>query len=268
MDILTVLFYQPIYNLLMILYRSFGGDLGLAIISVALISRIVTYPLTRRQIKFAEKSREMNTKVKEIKEKYKNNKDKQNEEMLKLQSEFLPGQLSGCLTIIVQAILLLTILNVVRNLFETQGAGFADVAYSFVPIFGTGEIPNTIFLGIIDLAKSPAIIGYDNILVVAPYILLAVCVGLGQYFSTKILMGSQSKNETDSKNKKSKSKNVEEVPDFSEIMQKSTQQTMVILPLIVGFASLSFPAGLSLYWTIQSAFVIIQQMVIHRLNKA
>src|SRR5690348_2310189 len=102
MDIFTVLLYQPIYNLLVVFYRLFGNDLGLAIIAIALLMRLVLFPLTMRQTKMAETSREFNVKLKELREKYKDDKDKLNTEMAKLQSQYLPGQLNGCLSLILQ----------------------------------------------------------------------------------------------------------------------------------------------------------------------
>ena len=95
MDIFTVLFHQPIFNLLVVFYRLFGEDLSLALIGLAVFSRLITLPITFRQVRMAEQSQEFNAKVKQVKEKYKNNKDKESKELMKLQQEFLPSQLAG-----------------------------------------------------------------------------------------------------------------------------------------------------------------------------
>jgi len=45
MDIFTALTYQPIYNLLIVFYRLFSDNLALALIAIALISRLITVPV-------------------------------------------------------------------------------------------------------------------------------------------------------------------------------------------------------------------------------
>lgn len=269
MDIFTVLIYQPIYNLVVVLYNLFGGDLGLAIITIALLSRIITIPVTMRQIKMSEQSRELNAKIKAIKEKYKNNKEKQNQEMMKVQSEYLPGQIAGCLPIIVQFVILINIYSVINDLFHNFPAGFNHVAYGFVPQFAADATINGMFLGL-DLKTVPGNIINNGVLAVLPFLVLSALVALTQYFSGKVLMGINTpdkKEEEAKKAKQKKGKKDESAPDFAEIMQQSTKQTMFILPLLLLFTSLNFPAGLSLYWTVQNGFVIIQQLVTKKLRQ-
>ncbi len=280
MDIFTILFYQPIYNLVIVLYRVFGGDLGLAIIAIALLSRLITLPITLRQIKMAESNKEFNEKVKSVKELHKNDKERQSQELMKVQSQYLPSQLAGCLPLILQFIFLINILNVVRDIISNNAGSFNNMAYGFVPQLAANQAINTSFLGVVNLATTPAQIGYNNLMAVAPYIILSLLVGVTQYLSNQILMGMRTKKEEGEKTKdqglKTKDKDKQkklgkdgkpsQPEDFGEIMQQSTKQTMLILPVLLVFMSLNFPAGLSLYWTVQSGFVIIQQLVMERLK--
>lgn len=273
MDIFTILFYQPIYNLVVVLYRAFGGDLGLAIIAIAVISRAVTIPITRRQIKMAEQNKEMNEKMKEIKQKHKNDQEKQNQEMAALSAEYLPRQVAGCLPFLIQMVFLISIYQVVDSLINSP-LKFNEVAYSFVQGFLEGQPINKAFLGIIDLGQSPAGIGYNSLLAVAPYIVLAILVVITQYFSMKVMTGRNKKKTEDIQNSEGKSpkgkkKHVADDPrdDMAEAMEQATRQTMLIFPFMIGFMSLNFAAGLSLYWTVQSGFVIIQQLFTDYLSK-
>lgn len=276
MDLGVILFYQPVFNLLVIFYRLFGGDLALAIITIAFLSRLVTFPLTMRQIKMAESNQDFNDKVKEIRKKYKDDQEKQTQELMKVQSEYLPGQMSGCVGMIFQVIILINIFNVIRNLVADGVSAFNLVAYPFVPLFDQAAEINKNFLGIINLGQSAAGIGFDDIAIVLPYVLLAVAVGVTQFFSARILMGLRKKRTPktedkakDKKNKKKKKKESDVEPeDFGEIMQRSTQQTMLIMPVLLFFSAMNFPAALGIYWTVQSGFVIIQQLVIdYLINK-
>jgi YidC/Oxa1 family membrane protein insertase len=276
MDIFTVLIYQPIYNLLVALYRLFGNDLGLAIIAVAVLLRILMLPLTSKQIKMAEKSREFNEQIKELKDKYKNDKEKLNAEMIKLQSQYLPGQLNGCLSLIVQLILIINIYNVVSNLFSDKGIEtFNSLAYNFVHPFEPGASINGNFLGIVDLQTVGNTLS-DDFTRFLPYLALALMAGAAQYYSSKFLMGlrnkrmvkpeksSQAKKET--KNKKNSKHETPEPADFTAIMERSNRQTMVVFSALLVFMSLTLPAGLSLYWTVQSGLVIIQQLALERIQ--
>jgi len=85
MQIFHVLFYEPTFNLLIFLYDIIG-NLGLAIIVLAVISRLITWPLTRRQVKTAEKNKVFQQEVAKIKKKYKSNQEKQAQELAKVQA--------------------------------------------------------------------------------------------------------------------------------------------------------------------------------------
>lgn len=262
MNILTVLFYQPIYNAIVVLYRFFDNDLGLAIIVIALLARLILLPFTVRQVKMAELSREFSEKSKEIRKKYKKNKEKQQEELMKLQSEYLPAQVSGCLPLIFQLIFFINLYSVIRNIVSKGGEGFNSIAYSFVPQFAEGKVFNTNFFGI-DLSTSANELSISDTKVI-PYILLVTLVGATQFLSMKVMINLRKSKNVNAKTVEPKNKkDATAADDFSEILEQSTRQTMFLLPAIFTFFAYSLPAGLSLYWTVQSSFVIIQQLILH-----
>lgn len=269
----NTLFYEPVFNLLIILYRALGENLGLAIIGIALISRVLLFPLTMKQIRMAESSKEFAEKSKEIKKKYHNNKEKQQEALLKLQREYLPQQLSGCLPLIFQLILFINVYSVIKNITGEGAKTFADAAYSFVPKFAENEAVNTDFFGIVDLHKTASEVGSSSTDII-PYLVLIIFVGLTQYFSVRVLQGLRNSREDKAKEaslnvrkeKNKRNKKEPEPDDFADIVQQSTKQAMMIMPFMIMFVAYSLPSGLALYWTIQSSFVIIQQLVVHRIH--
>lgn len=215
----------------------------------------------------SESSREFNDKANEIKKRFKNNKEKQNQELMKLQSEYLPKQLAGCLPLIFQFIFFINMYNVIRNIINEGAIGFNKVAYSFVPVFEEGYKIHTSFFGIMNLDQSANQLSFTDPKII-PYLVVIFLVGLSQYLSTKILMGMRKKNENEDKAKskeKNKTKKANEPEDFSQIMEQSTKQAMFLLPIMIAFISYSLPSGLGIYWTAQSTFVIIQQFVTQRL---
>ncbi len=128
-SLIHTIFYQPIFNLLMLSY-TWTGSLGLAIIIIAGLSKIVTIPLTRKQLKSSEQLVEFQKLQEQIRKKYKKNKEKLNEELAKLGAKFLPVQLGGCLPMIITIVLLLQIRSVVINLVDRGFHAFNEVAYS------------------------------------------------------------------------------------------------------------------------------------------
>lgn len=248
--------------------------MGWGIIAVAALSRLVTYPITKTQIKSAQKGKEFQTKYEKLKKKYAKNKEKLNEELAKLQARYLPGQLAGCLPIIILIVFLIQVRNVIRALVENGAEAFNEVAYPFISKFAEGTIINLHFLGI-DLSKVATDFSWSDHAIV-PYVALAVLVGLTQLVSTQILTGVKTfgaiKDKPGSKKevKKGKKKG-EEAPDMSEIMTMANKQMMFMFPVLTVITSLGywggakiFPSGISLFWTIQSLFVIIQQLLMNR----
>jgi len=182
-----ILFYQTTFNILIVFYRLVGNNLGWAIVIVAILTRVVTYPITRTQIKSAQKGKEFQQKYEALKKKYGKNKEKLNEELAKLQAKYLPGQLAGCLPIIVLIIFLIQVRNVIRAIVEQGGEAFNSVAYPFISKFSEGAVINLQFLGL-DLSKVAADFSWSDSAII-PYVILALLVGIAQLVSTQILTG-------------------------------------------------------------------------------
>lgn len=272
MDITITLLYQPIFNLIVVFYRFFGENLGVAIILIALLSRLITVPILVKQRKSMVKNREFTEKRKELEKKHKNNKEVLDKEMMALNSEYLPGQLAGCLPIILQLIFFINVYQVITNLIMHGAEAFNSLAYPAVGQFPSGYQLNYSFLGIFDLGKAPANFSSDG-LVFLPYLILMILVGITQYYSMKITMNmsktnpAADKTKTKEDKKKDKSKSNPASEDFAEILQQSTQQTMLLFPVLYTFLSYNFQAGLAIYWIVQSGFVIIQQFYISWLDR-
>jgi YidC/Oxa1 family membrane protein insertase len=282
MDLFTVLFYQPIFNLLVILYRAFGGNLGLAIIAVGILVRLIMFPLTLRQAKSMPKNMQTREKMNELKELYKDDKETLNKEMIKLNSESMPYVLQGCLQLILQLIVFINVDRVIRGAFGGTGVGeFNALAYPFVPGFAEGEQFNSNFLGIFDLSQTPAAANAQGGTIALIYLAVVAVTGIVQYFSMKAAFGAQekitnlmtenkkSKNESKKEKKKNKDGKEEkegENQDMQKIMNQTTKQTMILLPILLTLGAYNFAVGLSFYWITQGAFAIIQQLYINKVN--
>ncbi len=101
----------------MVLKTIFGivNNYGLAIILFTVVIKLILTPLTIKQTKSTFAMSEINPKIKEIQEKYKNKPEKQNEEISKLYKESEINPLAGCLPLLIQMPILFGLFYVLRD---------------------------------------------------------------------------------------------------------------------------------------------------------
>jgi len=94
-------FMKPIVVLLGWLYAHIG-NFGLAIICLTIIIRTLMFPIAQKQFKSMAAMRVLQPKMKDIQERYKDDKPRQQQEMLKLYQEEKVNPMAGCLPIVIQ----------------------------------------------------------------------------------------------------------------------------------------------------------------------
>ena len=94
--------------LLNALYNVFN-NYGIAIIIFSIVLRIILIPITIKQQKSMKKSAEIQEEMKEISKKYKNNPEKLNQETIDLYKREKMSPFSGCLSSIVQLLIILAV---------------------------------------------------------------------------------------------------------------------------------------------------------------
>ena len=94
---------QPFINMLLGIYH-LVGNFGVAIILFTILTRVVLYPLTAKQIKGAQAMQELqkNKRYIDIQTKYKGDKEKLAQEQMKLYQELKINPLSSCLPTLLQ----------------------------------------------------------------------------------------------------------------------------------------------------------------------
>jgi len=221
MSLWNLILYQPLVNALIFFYHFLFANFGLAIIVLTVIIRIILYPLNQKAIKSQKEMQLIQPKVKEVQQKYKNNKEEQGKALMDLYKEHKINPASGCLPILVQ-------LPILWGLFSVLRAGLnpekLTQLYSFV---ARPEIINNTFLGILDLSQKS--------------IILAILAGIAQFIQSKMLMPKTSASQSS---------------DFSSVMNK---QMVYFFPVFTVFIAASLPAGLGLYWVATTVFGIVQQ---------
>ena len=107
-------FFANIFGYLLNFIYNFVNNYGLAMIIFTLVIKIVMLPLSIKQQRMLKKSNKLQEKMKILQFKYKNDPDKLNREMMNLYKEEKMNPFSGCLSSIIQFILLISIFYMVR----------------------------------------------------------------------------------------------------------------------------------------------------------
>jgi YidC/Oxa1 family membrane protein insertase len=97
---------------------------GLAIIVLTILVRVVTAPLTNKQMRSMERMRALSPKLQELKEKYGDDRQKQSEEMMRLYRQEGVNPLGGCLPMILQLPVFIGLFYALRSSIQLRQAPF------------------------------------------------------------------------------------------------------------------------------------------------
>ncbi len=226
MEIFHLILIKPLLNLLILVYNFLpGSDMGLAIIAVTIFVRIILFPSFQKSLRAQKELTELQPKLEEIKEKYKDDKEAQTKATLEFYKTNKINPFSSCLPLLIQLPLLLALYTVFRSGLAGQIAG---ELYSFVANPG---VINTKFLGFLELS--------------APSLVLALLAGVSQFSQSKLMVPK-------TKTAKDKTANMMNL------------QLTYFMPIITVIIARRLPAGLSLYWITTTLFAIGQQWYIMR----
>lgn len=233
-------FFDPIYNGLVFFINSVpNADVGIAIILITIVVKTVLLPLSLKAARTQKIMRELEPKLKVIKEKFKDKREEQAREMMALYKEVGLNPFASVLLLLIQIPLIIAL-----YLSVYQGGGVAlpaintDILYSFVLI---PEKVNMIFLGLIDIAQKS--------------LPLALLAGATQFIHAQLAFP------------KPEPRKENEVPDFKSDFARSMQlQMRYVLPIIITVVAYLFSGAVALYFTVSNIFQIGQELFIRRKN--
>ena len=128
MEVWNLIIANPVLNVLVALSHILGGSFGLAIIALTIIVRLITWPLTKRQLNSTKALQEMQPKIQELQKKYGKNQQKLQQEMMKLYKEAGVNPL-GCLwPMLVQFPIWIALYQAIMNALATTPENLLDLA--------------------------------------------------------------------------------------------------------------------------------------------
>ena len=267
----------------------FIQNYGVSIILFSILLKLILLPLSIKQQKTMKKTAKIQVKVKEIQEKYKNDQIKMNQEMMDLYKKENMSPFSGCLTSIIQIVLLFAIFGLVRNpltymkkidaitmenykneIKQELGENSISTNYPEISIVkyvndnkekSDVAYINMNFLGL-DLSSVPQ----ENYKDPKVYIIPILYV-LTSMLSMKISTNTTKKN----KDKDVKIENIKESKELKkeeeefDMAKQMTKNMSWFMPIMAVSISIIAPLGLALYWLVNNILMIFERIILDRI---
>ncbi|MCB2203615.1 membrane protein insertase YidC [bacterium] len=113
-------FVMPLFNFL----HSFIPNYGIVIIIFSIIVKLLLYPLTKSSMRSMQKMQKLQPIITEMREKYKDDQQRQNTEMMKLYKEYGVNPAGGCLPMALQMPILFALFTIFRSTIELRHQPF------------------------------------------------------------------------------------------------------------------------------------------------
>ncbi len=230
MDFLSLLWneviFNPMLNGVVWLYAILGRNFGVTIIVFTIIIRILTLPLTLRQIRSTAKMSQLQPRMQAIQQRYAKDRARISQETMRLYKEAGVSPL-GCLgPMVIQFPIWIGLYMAIVQVLPTSPEALASLSthlYAWLPVVHEVVPLNPRFL-------------WMDLTVPGGY-LMAALVGASMWVMQKM-----------------------STPLSADPRQQSTNQMMLwIMPFMFGFFTLTLPSGLPLYWFVSNVIGVVIQ---------
>ncbi len=225
------LFFQPVFNVLMLIYQGVHS-FGFSIILLTLLIRGSLFPLTRKQLASSRKMQALAPRIKQLQAQYRGDTQGFVAAQQALYKENNVSMYGGCLPLLIQMPFLYALYYSFYQVLNAKGdvlKAINDLIYPFLPHLTA--TPNPSFLGLS---------------LIAPNLALAIVAGALTFVQMRMALPV--------------------TPTVAGAAPDTTTQTaktmQYIMPFFTIFIGSKFPAGLALYWTVSTLFSAVQQYFI------
>ncbi len=248
-------------------------DYGWALILFVLLTRILQFPLGIKQQKSTARMAAFKPKLDHIKKQFAKDKQRLNQETMKLYEEEGINPAGGCLPMLITMILLFGIIDVIYNpllhilhidqtlvqsavevLGNTAGGApqltiinqiqsGGQYAQELANIFGADIVSQIQSFNMNFLGLNLGAIPQQNLW--SPVIIIPILSFGTQIISTLIMMKTQKQNGME--------------------MMGGMKWTMLLMPLLSLWFAITLPAGVGLYWTVSNVLMIAQTLLLQKM---
>jgi YidC/Oxa1 family membrane protein insertase len=244
----TANIFQPLIDvfesILKEIHSVIGGSWGWSIVLLTILVRALLVPLTVKQFHSMQALQRLQPELKAIQNKYKDDKQRQQQELMKFYKENNVNPLGSCLPMVLQLPVFISLFYMLRESLrldicpqvQTQALQHAHAIGAHPPLPGSpghyvacGPNNGAQFLFIPDLTNHAT--GAALVVLLVLYV--------GTQLGSSLMMQSPT-------------------------MDKTQRQIMLFMPLLFVFIVIGFPAGVLVYWITTNTWTIAQQYVVKR----
>jgi YidC/Oxa1 family membrane protein insertase len=216
-------FMRPIFDLLIFLFHA-TGNFGVAIICLTLIVRAILFPVAHKQFQSMAAMRKVQPKLKALQERFKDDKQRQQQEILKLYQAEKINPAAGCLPILLQIPVFYALYKVLLVSVEMRHQPFV---LWIKDLSAPDPLTPVNLFGLLHFAP-PAFLAIG---------VLPILVGASQWLTMKL---------------------------NPQPMDPAQAQVFAIMPWFLVFIMAPFAAGLQLYWFTNNVLTLAQQWFLYR----
>jgi len=220
-DAWSTIIIQPMVNSLLLLYWVFFSNFGIAIIAFTMLVRLVMVPLTIKQSRQIKAMNGLQPLMKQLQEKYKNDRQRVSQETMKLYKEHGVNPL-GCLgPMFIQFPIWIGLFQAIRQTVPNNPETLVELSgnlYSWLPQVHSIIPINSSFLWM-DLALPDP----------SPFV-MPILVGGSMFVMQKMTT----------------------MPSVDERQASTNRMMLWMMPLMFGFFTLNFSSGLAVYWVVSN----------------
>jgi len=214
------------------------GDYGLAIISLTIVVRVALLPLTIKQTRSMYELQRIQPKIQALQAKYKNDKEKLQEETLKFYQENKVNPFGGCLPMLIQMPIFFALYRMLGTTGDTVGLFPTYIATLSAEAAAQASRFWVILPDITLSAKQVFTVGgFGDAL---PYVIFVILFGLSTLLPQFLQPGAQAQQ----------------------------KQMAIVMGAMMLFFGWSVSGGVVLYWVTQGLLGLLQQAIQTRIYKA
>lgn len=252
--------------LIRLIYNIVGQNYGLSIVIFTILTKVLLFPITYKQSKAMDEMNKLAPLEKEIREKYKGNKEKMSEELMKVYEKHKVNPMGGCLPLLIQIPIILAMFYIVKQpltyIMQTPVEQLQEYTQEYlgkeevtdseiksyeIQIANKYDLIDMNFLGI-NFGDVPSTVFSKDAEQKASYFTLIVPI-LSLVFSILQTKFTQKQsNMTDE--------------------QKEQQKTMnLMMPLLSAYIAFIMPLALGIYWLIGNVLQMLTQWLVNMMLK-
>ena len=229
--------FQPLIDVfeavLKFFHNSVGVSWGWSIVLLTILVRALLIPLTLKQFHSMQALQRLQPELKALQNKYKDDKQRQQQELMKFYKENKVNPLGSCLPLVAQLPVFISLFYMLRSTLRIDICPGIQLAYKHVhgaaATTPCGPHGGASFLFIPDLTNKAT----------GAVLVVLIVLYVGTQLASSLMMSSPT-------------------------MDKTQRQIMLFMPLFFVVFIISFPAGVIVYWITTNTWTILQQYIVKR----